>query len=204
MFQWIVEHSSFLNALSGIGMLCVWIVYLNVFLSGVHRDLRSNILISRGSGEDLEARCLVSNMSARSIYIASVLVTIEADGHSFRGAVTEHTNVEGELPRKLLDRTRQGPLQAAEMRDIGSFRELVDHVWCSNPAHLRESLSGLDFVVVELVCIYTSEDIPVGARRRFRFSDGEHPVLRGVSPHTEQIRSKSSRKRLAASRRNDP
>jgi uncharacterized protein with PhoU and TrkA domain len=45
-------------------------------LAGVRQQKRSDVLINRGTGAGLEARCMISNMSPEAIYIESVIATV--------------------------------------------------------------------------------------------------------------------------------
>ena len=58
--NWIAEHSDLINVLSNIGMLVVWITYLQVFLAGYKRQRKATILINRGGGKGFGAHCLVT------------------------------------------------------------------------------------------------------------------------------------------------
>src|SRR5690606_34596270 len=75
--DWITEHSDLINVMSNVGMLVVWITYLQVFLAGYRRQKKATILINRGGGGGLEAHCLVTNMSAEAIYVHTLIARLK-------------------------------------------------------------------------------------------------------------------------------
>ena len=87
-------------------MLLVWIAFLQVFVSSYRRQKRPNILIHRGAGSELEARCLISNMSAEPIYIESLIATVETVDGRWSCPVTEADEGRSDLTLA----TRQGPM----------------------------------------------------------------------------------------------
>jgi hypothetical protein len=99
--------------------------------------------------------------------------------------------------------TRQGPLASGELKDVGTFGNLIRHVLHCNDMGDRgvddEQLRRLDSVQIELLGVYASEDLPVGARRTFDASAGSGGIeLKGKTPFTTQLRSRCDRKQLAA------
>ena len=130
MLNWISEHHQVLSVLVNIGMLLVWIVYLQLFLSSYKRQTRPKILINVGAGRNLDGRCLLSNMSSEAIYIESLIATVETEQDKWVCPVTdahEMTEEQGDQPG-LRQKTVQGPLKQAEVMDVGSFRDLIHHV----------------------------------------------------------------------------
>jgi hypothetical protein len=199
--RWIAENQEVITALTGVGTLLVWVIYLQVFVSSYRRQLRATLLVTRGAGDGLEARCFVSNMSSGPVYVQSVLVRLETRASTLISPVTDLLDLEGETPAEPMQRTRQGPLASGEIRDIGSFRNLMQHV-------LRANLQGPDLenapetvrsISVEVIGIYGSEDLPIGARRRFVVLNHDGRIwVKGEELETRQIRSKRERRRLVA------
>ncbi|MFC1457664.1 hypothetical protein ACETIH_13215 [Microvirga arabica] len=197
MWNWIASNHQVIGAMANIAMLFVWIAYLQVFVSSYRRQKRSKILINRGAGSGLEARCLISNMSAEAIYIESLIVSVETtDGH-WSYPVTEL--LEGRSDLELA--TRQGPLQTGQLIDIGSFQSLIQPV-------LRRGMgldgtvapSDLDNLVafeIKVIAVHGSEDLLSGAVRRFDVIRQQNRLLlKGHAVATQQIRSRRERKRL--------
>lgn len=177
--------------------MLVWLVYLQLFARNYRRQMRATLLISRGPGAGLEARCFLSNMSSGPIYVLSVLGTVETDDDVFVTPVTDRLYFEGEAPLDSLQRTRQGPLPNGGIRDIGSFDGMVKHVLSGRREPSDVPASGICAITIEVVGIYGSEDLPVGARRRFLFVDREERLhVRGEKLDTSQIRKKRERRKL--------
>lgn len=203
MLQWIQNHHQILSVLLSLGMLLVWVVYLQVFMSNYRRQTRPKILINRGGGSGLETHCLVSNMSSEAIYIESIIVELETAKGRRTCPVTELEDIEEwNEPNDLNLRTRQGPLQGGHVRDMGSFKSILDHVLRSRNGH--GELIGLDewdrltSLEVKIVAIYGTEDLLVGARRRFNIDRRDDEAsLRPATVGTVQIRSGRERKQIA-------
>jgi hypothetical protein len=202
MFEWITQNANVLSLVIDIGMLAVWLTYLHVFLNGFQRQTRSKIVINRGVGNDLDARCLISNMSSESIYVESIVASVEAAGRDWRCTVTDIDTADGqELPPDPKQRTHQGPLRAGDYMDIGSYRQLLDRVFKGHGS-AGAVLGELDAPIVaqvEVVADYASEDLLVGARRRFNLElhDGRW-LLKAKSGGTEQIRAGRERRRMSS------
>jgi hypothetical protein len=197
MWNWIASNHQVISALANIAMLLVWIAYLQVFVSSYRRQKRSNIQINRGAGSGLEARCLISNMSAEAIYIESIIATIETNEGRWSCPVTELLEGRSDLDLK----TRQGPLQAGRFADIGSFHNLIEPALqrCSGSRGgvASDDLKNLVFFEIKVIAVHGSEDLLAGAMRRFDLIRQQGQLLvRGHAVGTRQIRSRHDRKRL--------
>lgn len=197
MWNWIASNLQVISALADIAMLVVWIAYLQVFVSSYRRQKRSNILINRGAGSGLEARCLISNMSAEAIYIESIIATAETAEGRWSLPVTELLEGRSDLDLK----TRQGPLQAGHFIDIGSFQKLIEPVLQkakgSGGAVTSDGLENLVSFEIKIIAVHGSEDLLTGATRRFDLIQRQHgPLLRGHSVGTHQIRFRREREKL--------
>lgn len=201
MPDWISQNIEVLSLLVSLGMLAVWIIYLQVFLFSYRRQTRSKIVINRGAGIDLEARCLVSNMSSDAIYIESILASVEAQEDSWRCTVTDiEGHRDGELPSDPKALTHQGPLPSGGYMDIGSYRELLERA-VDGRGRLEavlEQMTGPVIAQIQVVADYASEDLLVGARRRFQLeAQGQRWLLNPQDGGTEQIRSRRERRRIS-------
>lgn len=197
MWNWIASNHQVISALANIVMLFVWIAYLQVFVSSYRRQKRSNILINRGAGSGLEARCLISNMSAEAIYIDSLIATVETTEGRWSCPVTELLEGRSDLDLK----TRQGPLQAGQFVDIGSFQSLIEPVLQTamglRGAVASDTLENLVAFEIKVIAVHGSEDLLAGAIRRFDVIRRQNrQLLRGHAVGTQQIRSRRERGRL--------
>jgi len=204
MLDWIDGNSQTINAIINLCMLFVWVAYLQVFVSNYKRQQRAKILINLGSGLGLNNRCLVSNMSSEAIYINSIIIEEECGGVRHSAAVTELDDIEGwEHASDINLWSRQGPLKPGEMRDMGSFASMLDHALNVRPrrdTEGKEALTIADAFSVVVFANYASEDLMVGARRRFHIlSDGGTVRLRPETVGTIQIRSRRERRKIERS-----
>lgn len=202
MLEWMSEHQELLNLLVNLGMLAVWIAYLQLFLANFRKQRRPNILINFGAGSGLSARCLVSNMSSEAIYIESIIAKLEGDGTTQTCAVTDLEDLGAE--RVLEDPkqgTRQGPLASGGYMDIGEFRDLIERVLRSNgtPDDGRPpSLVGGRVFELQVIANYGSENLLVGGERRFDLVERQGQLsLRPRGIDTRQITTRRERRRIA-------
>jgi hypothetical protein len=192
MWNWIASNHQIISALANVAMLLVWVAYLHVFVSGYRRQKRSNILINRGVGSGLEARCLISNMSAEAIYIESLIATAETAEGRWSCPVTELMEGRSDLDLK----TRQGPLQAGRFVDIGSFQSLIEPALKRGTA-AADGLEGLVAFEIKVIAVHGSEDLLAGAKRRFDVvRQQDRLLLRGHTVGTHQIRARQEREKL--------
>lgn len=198
--EWITEHRELISLFINIGMLVVWITYLQVFLAGFRRQRKATILVTVGQGSGLDAHCLVTNMSAEPIYIHALVATLEGPDGAMTCPITELDGEEWAEPSELRLWTRQGPLESGHIRDMGTMQTIIDHV-----CKAQQSAQGPALPVgearaleIQVVAVYGSEDLPVAAKRRFDIVHGNGtPAVRPLSYGARQIRSRRERKRLA-------
>lgn len=202
MLEWMSQRQEFLNLLVNLGMLVVWIAYLQLFLANFRRQRRPNILINFGAGSGLSARCLVSNMSSEAIYIESIIAKLEGDGTTQTCAVTDLEDLGAE--RILEDPkqgTRQGPLASGGYMDIGEFRDLIERVMRSNGTPddgQPPSLVGGRVFELQVIANYGSENLLVGGERRFDLVERQGQLtLRPRGIDTRQITTWRERRRIA-------
>ena len=199
MWQWLSENSDALNVLANAGMLIVWLTYLQVFLAGYRRERRAKILVNRGGGTDLRARCLLSNMSAEPIYIQSIVARLETAEASALCQLTDLENLDEDAgPSDPMRALKQGPLGAGSFIDIGTFedvvRETIGRVAPGDPEAWRRRLQAIEITVV---AVYGPDELLAGAERRFECrAEGESIQLRPTSIGTSQIRSRHARRQL--------
>jgi hypothetical protein len=201
MLDWIRDDYAIISVLIKLGMLIVWIVYLQLFLVSYKRRTRPKILINMGGGRGIDAMCLLSNMSSEPVYVESLIATLEGKGKQWVCPVTDvEALARDDQPPNPLDTTRQGPLEPGEVRDIGSFRNLIRHVLDDKGGPDRsgddipDDITGFE---IQAIADFGPDDLLVGAKRRFGLDkrDGEW-VLKPHSAFTVQIRSRRERERV--------
>ncbi|MBB4003187.1 hypothetical protein [Aurantimonas endophytica] len=202
MIEWIKSNHEMISiAISG-AMLIVWIGYLQILVRSYVRQTRPKILINRGGGATLDAPCLVSNMSSDAIYVQSIIVVLETADERRMCPVTELDGIEEwEEPTDLNLRTRQGPLDAGKVRNMGTFRGIIEHALRASsqtPELGTDQWERLKRFDVRVIATYGSEDLPVGANRWFKLSwEGGNATMRPETADTVQIRSHRERRKIA-------
>ncbi|MFW6076720.1 MAG: hypothetical protein ACOC71_03120 [Hyphomicrobiales bacterium] len=201
MLDWIRENHDTLSLLANIGMLFVWIAYLQLFLANLRRQTQPKILINVGQGRSTDGRCLISNMSSDSIYVESLIATLEADDQQWVCPVTDAQELAEDQEQPESRRmTVQGPLKQAEVMDVGSFRDLIHHVVQDSecPVDTEDAFpKGLAAIQIHAIADFGPDDLLIGAKRRFELvKENGAWVLGDRTPHTEQIRSRRERRRI--------
>lgn len=200
MLDWIHDYRQMLTLLINIGMLLVWIVYLQLFLSSYKRQTRPKILINVGAGRNLDGRCLISNMSPEAISIESLIATVETSERQWVCPVTDAQELAEKQDQNLRSMTVQGPLTHGEMMDVGSFRDLIHHAVrdsdcpIESEGEIPETITAFE---IQAIADFGPDDLLVGAKRRFELARKDGAWTLGQhSPQTEQIRSRSERRRI--------
>ncbi len=116
--------------------------------------------------------------------------------------MTDVERLDGEPPsRDPRQNTLQGPLRPGGFMPIGSFRRLIERVLRARGGDMVRVEDLPDSITLELQVFadYASEDLLVGAKRRFDINRRDGALcLHAPTLVTEQIRSRAERKQLAA------
>ncbi|WP_232845568.1 hypothetical protein [Aurantimonas marina] len=200
MWNWLSQNTDVLSLAVSVAMLIVWIVYLQLLLYGYQRQRRSSVLISRGAGQGLRSRCLITSMSAEPLYVTSIIATLETKTNSYEYALTDLRDLPEDLGADPRSSMRQGSLSTGEYLDIGHFDDLVEQLVETDAELSRlgawaDTVTALDLTVVAL---YGPDLIAVGASRRFSFVENgdERLRIRPESLTTRQLRSRRWRRQL--------
>ncbi len=189
MFDWLVAHQELVTILTSIGTLIIWFVYAQLLYFGFRRQRRPRLIINRGKKKDIHARCIISNMSAEPIYIQHIIAELKTTDGKLTMDVTDweerppedEESSTRQAPREdaSSDGTRQGPLKSGGFLHIASFSNLIHSVAEENNIDLQDGrpTGDLAFVslTIRLICIYGSEDQPIGAERCFYLKDDKRP-----------------------------
>lgn len=216
MFDWLFEHGDNVSVLTDIGTLLIWLVYAQLLYFGFRRQRRPRLLINRGRKKDIDALCIISNMSAEPVFIQHIIAELETSHGVVRLDVTDHTESydEGDEERSqdgsssapahspiLRDGSHQGPLESGQFVHIDSFGKLVRRLAHEGGFELQGYQPDPDSVfhalTIRIICIYGSEDLPIGAERRFEFVEKKPGC--GLVPttwDTKRLSSAWQRRRL--------
>ncbi|WP_311946349.1 hypothetical protein [Halomonas piscis] len=200
MIEWISAQSSFLQFLTSLLTLAVWVFYAQLLLGGYLRQRRPKVVLNQVMELSTKGRFLISNMSAEGIHIESLQVWL----HSYEGVrrctVTEtEPDSEGQLCDSIQRGTLQGPLPPDGYIDAGEISTLVRRARSSpfddNVASLCAA-ENCDYTVELLVLyVYSSAPSIMGAKRTFTFDDDGN--ARPYHVETEQLTSRRERKKMA-------
>lgn len=193
MIDFVKENSEIIRTVTNVAMLVIWITYLQLFLMSYMRQRRSSILVNRGAGRGVEARCLISNMSAEPIYVQSIMAVLQDGGREWTASVTDVEEL-GDNSADIGKATNQGPLHAGDYMDIGSFKSLARRAAEHAGAPVGGMMQDYDSLELIVVAAYASERKSVAARRRFQLESGGRLIPSTVS--TRQIRFGPERKRI--------
>ncbi|WP_026987352.1 hypothetical protein [Fodinicurvata fenggangensis] len=194
MVDWLKEYSDVLNVLANITMILVWMIYLHLLLISYRRQRRPKLLINRGGSQDVKAHCLISNMSAESVYIQSLIVTLKNEEKEWTAAVTDIDDLQAEDATNPQDTTHQGPLAPGAFMDAGCFSNLIERAARKaglSEQDLKETISELELMVV---AAYGADDMSIAAKRRFHLKGNDELTPQTVS--SQQISSRRARRKV--------
>ena len=189
------QHSATLQVVFSGLMVLIWIAYLQLFLSSFLRQRRSMILIERGPGAGLRARCFVGNLGLEPIYVLDIVVRLATEDGEVSAVVTDREELHEKEESNPKEATNQGPVKSGDSYDIGSFEDLLRRARRQNDRAIRdEDVRELEVTVVATTA---GSSGVVGARRSYGIDlrDGESRLLPTVIA-AEQIRSRLGRRRL--------
>lgn len=207
MFEWLFRHGDDVSVLTDIGTLIVWLVYAQLLYFSFRRQRRPRLLINRGRKKDIDALCIISNMSAEPVFIQHIIAELETSRGTVRVDVTDSTESYTEKENENSDSTcakdpspivrdgsHQGPVGPGNFVHIDSFGALTRRLAHDGGFEMEgyRLLQDVIFrtLIIRIICIYGSEDQPIGAERRFEFID--HQPGCGLVPSTWDTKRLSS------------
>lgn len=210
MFNWISQNSQALNVLTSMGTLIIWLVYAQLLYFGFRRQRHPRLIINRGKRKDIDALCIISNMSKEPVYIEYIIAELETSEGIVTLDITElgqeySDKTEGaeeqQKPVSLSDSTRQGPLDSGGFLHIGSFGNVINRLASQGNIVLEEyrPKGNLDFLSlkIQLICMYGPEDSPFSEERSFDLRKHEqYGTLIPMSWNTKKSNSLIQRHRL--------
>lgn len=202
MLELLQANAPIVSAAASIGTLCIWAVYLQIFVGGHRRQVKPMLVINHGEGRALNAHCLVTNMSREPVHIQSVVAKVTTGGNTYKAYITDAEDIRRSGVDTGWQRmTRQGPLQPGTMVDMGTFDCIMEYAE-ANAIEAGEHLAGrLDDIAegieITILGIYGSEDLLIGATRKFDLTkSGGGSAIRSSQALTRQITRRRERKKL--------
>lgn len=195
-WQWILDNPTVISAGASTATLLVWLLYLQLFYNSYRRQTRSKIMITRGGGRSLHARCVITNMSPEIVFVGAIVLELTYENET---QVCSLSDVEHELGegRDWRSQLYQGPLASGEYLDIGSFHDLLSaggsqgrDAEIDPPREIRIIVAGN----------YTWHDKLVAAERSFetRRLDGGQIVVEPKERSARQVHSRRGRAKVLA------
>lgn len=201
MWEWIIAHSSVLQALVGLITAGIWITYLQVFVGSMRRHRRSEILITMGGDRGIGGRVLISNLGLEPIYILDVLFKNYRAADDPAISVVDRTETDPADLQNPIHSTLQCPLKSGEYVDLGSFSNVLDRA-ARRSGRERDDLE-LSQIEITVAAVTAAASTIVAARRRFTVAVIEDTVLlRPVSLYATQIRGWLGRRHVQRLLRN--
>lgn len=197
MMEWLNDNAQAISAVTSICTLLVWVFYAQLLYNGYVRQRRPRIIVNRGKGVGTNALCLISNMSSEAIYIQHLVAVLHTHEGVYELDVVEYQQQSGDDDEACY-RTHQGPLASGDYLHIQSFGSIVDQIvqhWQLDQDALHRQTPELE---IRVIAIYGSEDMPVGASRRFALDLNASPLhqLTPLKVDTERMNSRKDRKRV--------
>ncbi|MBU2874739.1 hypothetical protein [Marinobacter salexigens] len=207
MYKWIAEHHQVLSVFASFGSLVIWLVYAQLLYLGFRRQRSPRLIINRGRNKDINALCLISNMSAESVFIEYIIAKLETSEGEITMDVTdfEREYSEGDDDDRpslnVRENTRQGPIESGGFLHIGTFCELIHRLTRDENLKVVDGMpqGKLEFtrLTLSLIGIYGPENMPIGAERSFDLNVSENRLgLKPASWDTEQLASIRQRRKL--------
>lgn len=195
--QWLNDNAQAISAVTSICTLFVWVFYAQLLYNGYVRQRRPRIIVNRGKGIGTDALCLISNMSSEAIYIQHLVAVLHAHDSTYELDVVEYQQQSGD-DHEASYRTHQGPLASGDYLHIQSFGSIIEQLtqhWQLDKQKLNQQKPELE---IRVIAIYGSEDMPVGASRRFALNLDAPPLhqLTPLKVDTKRMNSRRERKRV--------
>lgn len=211
MIDWILENQTLFNA--GISALTVliWMIYAQLLYFGFRRQRTPRVIINRGRQKDLNALCIISNMSQEAIYVEYILATLRTSHGNVVIDVTDFERPSSDVPENtgnalapstnLRDDTRQGPLLSGDFMHIGTSVDLAGRLareaGIKMQGHQPVGDIRLQCLSIQIIALYGPDSRPISATRDFNIhSDEAGTTLTPTSRATRQGVSYLHRRRL--------
>lgn len=177
IMEWLSSHSAAITAVTSSLTLLVWLFYAQLLYLNFRRQRQPKIIINRGGGKSLNARCVISNMSSEPIFIEHIIAILHTDSERYAVSLIDVDENEASENCQLAETTRQGPMLSGSFNHIGTFEEIIGriakfHGLATDKGPLPSEVTMMA-IELRLVAVYGSEDAPVGALRKFELSTDE-------------------------------
>lgn len=189
------EFSGLIQAfMSGI-MVIVWVIYLQLFVSGIRRQRNTEILIHLGGSRCSDARIFVSNLGLEPLYILDIILTVWTKDGQRETTIADRTELAKEDLHSPRNTSLQGPLNSGELVDIGSFDDILQRA--QNNTFDALEARDIERAEVKVAAITAAISNIAAARRLFNIKyENDKYQVRPETLYAVQIRSLTERYRL--------
>ncbi|MBU2956811.1 hypothetical protein Q4511_14810 [Paracoccus sp. 1_MG-2023] len=194
MPEWITENIDLIQAGAALLSALVWIFYLQVIVSGLRRQRRSEILITLAGRMDLSASMMISNLGFEPIYVLDILVRSLSEEDEAVVSVVDRIDPDRDESSEKLT-TLQSPLKTGEHVEAGRLDEMLRRAsWW---ADLNSHPDKLHRIEVTVAAVTAATSSIVAARRIFHVSCEDGNIrIRPDGIYAEQIRDRRGRRRI--------
>lgn len=152
MISFLSQYAHILNVMLNAAMVLIWVAYLHFFTVNHLRQARNVVHIDLGAAEGARSRCLVTNLSAKPIYVQAIVAELCSGGQRSMTQITDKDEIRPEDVEDPLSRTNRGTLQPGQTMDIGSLDNLISRA----RIHLSEDWHSDDVDAVTLTVVAIS------------------------------------------------
>ncbi|WP_026481181.1 hypothetical protein [Ahrensia sp. 13_GOM-1096m] len=173
----------------------VWLFYLQILVSGLRRQRRTEILIHLGGSQNLNARVFVSNLGLEPIYILEIILTVHTKDGTHETSIADRTEVTVEELKSPSATTLQGPLNSGEFVDIGSVENILQRV--KHNTYDGYDINNIEGIEIKIAAITAASTNIVAAYRKcdLRCDNNEY-WIRPTTLYATQIRGWCGRYQL--------
>ncbi len=195
MWEWLTQNSSGVQTTMSAVTALIWLVYLQLLLTGVRRQRRTQILINLGGSTGLKARTIVSNLAYEPIYVLEGLLTIRSSDGLRVSSIIDRTEADSEDLQSLTHSTLQGPLRSGHFMDLGSVEDILDRARTNRFETIdAEDIKSFE---IKIAAVTAARSNLVAARREFVIDMKDDGLqVRSTSISSIQIRSWWGRRKL--------
>lgn len=184
MLAWLSDNATALSILASVATVMIWLMYLHLFYRSYRLQQRPHLVIKQGSRFDLDSTCYLSNMSQQAVDVMAVLIDVHQHGEHLTFGPSDTGGAGSD--KQLI----HSPLHAGNYLKLGTFREFLQDA--GHDIHVAALDAPEDNIILEVrvVALVGAQQVPRGARRRFRISfDDTTPQVRPVDVLPRQLSS---------------
>lgn len=201
MWHWIVQNASGMSFFVTLATLGVWLFYGQLLLFSFQRQRQAEIIISQGWGEQLDAVCLVANMSHEPVFIQQIVLTLRTSDGEYEGSITDFDTLSSDANPKTVRRvTRQGPLDCGSQFNLGTFRSLIRQTCKRAGLNVSSEQPITDLQVrnfkITVMASYGPEGGAIGAQRKFVVHGENNELMRPIALDTKRLKKKAAQRQV--------